>query len=69
MKPLLNAREELVLRLRFGSLRSAQSRDQVARVLGVSGRTVGCIERRALRKLRVDAIERLDKGLPGWDEV
>lgn len=69
MKPILEAREELVLRLRFGRMRTAQSRSQVARLLGVSDRTVGGIERRALRKLRMDALGPVSTGWQGWDEV
>lgn len=65
----MEAREELVLRLRFGSMRTAQSRSQVARLLGVSDRTVRGIERRALRKLRMDALGPVSMGWQGWDEV
>ncbi len=69
MKQILEAREELVLRLRFGSVRTAQSRHQVARLLGVSDRTVQGIERQALRKLRMDAVAPVGTGWQGWDEV
>jgi DNA-binding NarL/FixJ family response regulator len=69
VKQILEAREELVLRLRFASVRRPQSRSQVARFLGLSDRTVRCIERQALRKLRLDALGPVGAGWQGWDEV
>ena len=69
MNEILEAREELVLRLRFGSAEAPQSRSQVARSLGLSARTVRCIERQALRKLRMDALGPVGAGWQGWDEV
>jgi DNA-directed RNA polymerase sigma subunit (sigma70/sigma32) len=68
LEEILEASEALVLQLRFGTVRRAQSRDDVARFLGVSDRTVRRIERRALRKLRMDALGP-GSGGPGWDEV
>jgi DNA-directed RNA polymerase sigma subunit (sigma70/sigma32) len=68
LEDILEGREVLVLELRFGNLRRAQSRGDVARFLGVSDRTVRRIERRALRKLRMEALVP-GSGGQGWDEV
>ncbi len=68
-KQILEDREELVLRLRFGSVRTPQSRSQVARLLGLSDRAVRCIERQALRKSRMEALGPVGTGWQGWDEV
>lgn len=65
----LGDREELVLRLRFGNGRTAQTRAEVARLLGVSDRTIRRIEQQALRKLRLSALGPVGRGWPGWDEV
>jgi DNA-directed RNA polymerase sigma subunit (sigma70/sigma32) len=69
MMEILETREELVLRLRFGDARTAQTRAAVARVLGVSAGRLRRIERQALRKLRMSALGPLSKGWQGWDEV
>lgn len=66
---VLAAREELVLRLRFGSARPAQTREEVAREIGVSTATVRRIEHVALRKLRQSALGPVSRGWQGWDEV
>jgi DNA-directed RNA polymerase sigma subunit (sigma70/sigma32) len=66
---ILGVREELVLRLRFGNARTAQTRQAVARLLGVSDGTVRRIEREALRKLRLSALGPISEGWRGWDEV
>ena len=66
---ILEAREELVLRLRFGDARTAHTRQEVARLLSVSDGTVRRIERDALRKLRMSALGPVSRGWPGWDEV
>jgi DNA-directed RNA polymerase sigma subunit (sigma70/sigma32) len=69
MTLVLETQEELVLRLRFGSAREAQTREEVARLLGVSDATVQRIEREALRKLRQSALGPVSSGWQGWDEV
>ena len=66
---VLAAREELVLRLRFGSARQATTREEVAREIGVSTATVRRIEQVALRKLRLSALGPISSGWQGWDEV
>lgn len=66
---ILGAREELVLKLRFGGVRKGHTRKEVARRLGVSDDTVQRIERRALRKLRQSALGPVANGWAGWDEV
>ena len=65
----LAAREELVLRLRFGSAQQAHTRAEVAREIGVSTATVRRIEQVALRKLRLSALGPISSGWQGWDEV
>jgi DNA-binding NarL/FixJ family response regulator len=69
MVETLEEREELVLRLRFGSGRTVQTQPEIARLLGVSDSTVRHIERQALRKLRLSALGPVGKGWSGWDEV
>ena len=69
MTQSLGAREELVLALRFGNARRAQTRSTVAQLLGVSDSTVRRIEQRALRMLRLSALGPIDQGWQGWDEV
>lgn len=69
MMETLEEREELVLRLRFGSGRTPQTHPEVARLLGVSDSTVRRIEQQALRKLRLSALGPIGKGWQGWDEV
>ena len=69
MKELLGGREELVLQLRFADARTAQPRDAVAQLLGVSNETVRRIEYRALRLLRMSALGPISQGWQGWDEV
>ncbi len=69
MMEILAPREELVLQLRFGSARVAQTREQIAALLKVSGATVRRIERQALRKLRLSALGPISRGWNGWDEV
>ena len=66
---ILGHQEELVLRLRFGSARKAQTRQEVARLLGVSDETVRRVEYQALRKLRQSALGPVSNGWAGWDEV
>jgi DNA-directed RNA polymerase sigma subunit (sigma70/sigma32) len=66
---ILGNQEELVLRLRFGSAQQAQTRQEVARLLGVSDETVRRVEYQALRKLRQSALAPLSNGWAGWDEV
>jgi len=65
----LGTREQLVLRLRFGSGKQARTQKEVARLLGVLTPTVEQIERSALRKLRMSALGPVSKGWSGWDEV
>ena len=69
MMLVLGTQEELVLHLRFGRAREAQTREEVARLLGVSDATVQRIERQALRKLRQNALGPVSSGWQGWDEV
>jgi DNA-directed RNA polymerase sigma subunit (sigma70/sigma32) len=66
---ILEARERLVLRLRFGSMSQARTHATVARWLDVSDGAVRRIERQALRKLRRSALGSVGEGGQDWDEA
>ena len=68
MPAILTARQQLVLRLRFGPDRSVATHAQVAETMGVSRETVRRLERNALRRLRVESVDP-SVDCFGWDEV
>jgi DNA-binding CsgD family transcriptional regulator len=67
--PALTEKETAVLRLRFEDTRRVATPQEVARLLGMSMRTVRRIEGYALRKLRLSALGPVALGFDGWDEA
>jgi DNA-directed RNA polymerase sigma subunit (sigma70/sigma32) len=65
----LTVQQELALHLRFGQVGPPAAKQQVARELGLSVRTVGRIEHEALRRLRLSTLDSVGSGLCDWDEV
>lgn len=64
----LTAKQELVLRLRFGQGRPATIQE-VADALGLAVLTTRRIEGEALRGLRLSALNSVGSGQCDWDEV
>ena len=68
MPQILTARQERVLLLRFAQGAAAATPEEVAQAMGVSREAVQHLERNALRRLRLDALNPTVKW-SAWDEI